>query len=126
MAVIPFNRALNARTGESLGEQVRCAHTWWTRLVGLLGTRDLPISHGVWLRPCQGVHTLGMRYPIDVVFLDRKSRVSKIATRLRPYRFCLARRGVNSVLELPAGTLDSKDLRVGDSIVFEPVSSASG
>lgn len=126
MAKAPFNRVLNTRTGAFLGERVRAADTWVSRLIGLLGTQALAPSHGLWLSPCKGVHTLGMRYPIDVIFLDGESRVSKLASSLHPYRFCLARRGVRSVLELPAGTLDGADVQLGDSLVFEPVSGVSG
>jgi len=126
MAGTDHRRVLNVRTGASLGERVKAADTWASRLVGLLGTRSLAPTHGLWLTPCNGVHTLGMRYPIDVIFLDGESRVRKIARRLRPHRLCLARRGVRSVLELPAGTLEEADVQLGDSLVFEPVSGAAG
>ena len=122
MTNVAVNRVHNARTGATLGEKIEAADTWVSRLVGLLGTRALAPTHGLWLKPCGGVHTLGMRYPIDVVFLDKESRVKKVASRLRPYRFCLARPGVSSALELPAGTLDEVDVQLGDSLVFEPVS----
>ena len=122
MAGTVVNRVTNARTGASLGERVKAADTWLSRLVGLLGTRALAPAHGLWLNPCGGVHTVGMRYPIDVVFLDKESRVRKTASRVRPYRFCMARPGVRSALELPAGTLDGADVQLGDPLVFEPVS----
>lgn len=73
------------------------------RLIGLLGRRGLPRGTGLLIRPCNAVHTMGMRFPIDVVYLDREGLVVKIVPWLHPWRVSSGGRGVASALELVAG-----------------------
>ena len=63
-------RARDGISGRMVAERLRAAHTHWTRLRGLLGTSGLAAGDGLWIRPCRQVHMFGMRYPIDVLFLD--------------------------------------------------------
>ena len=65
-------RVVNRTRGIVLGEEVRTAETFLSRLVGLLGTAAIAEGEGLWIVPCRSVHTLGMRYPIDVAFLDAR------------------------------------------------------
>jgi uncharacterized protein len=87
------------------------------RLKGLLGRRSLPPGEGLLLRPASSVHTFFMRFPIDVVFLDRDLRVLSIARDLRPWR-AAGRPGARAALELPAGECERRGLRIGDSVAF--------
>jgi uncharacterized membrane protein (UPF0127 family) len=87
---------------------VRLAATKWTRLRGLLG-RAAP--HPLLVVPARSVHTCGMRFAIDAVFLDAGLRVVRVVT-LRPWRFASAR-GARAVLELPAGEAERLGLRPG-------------
>ena len=95
------------------------ADTPWTRLRGLLGRRGLGAQEGLLLRPVNAIHTLFMRFPIDVVFLDRDYEIVKIVGAVRPWRFAAARRA-KVVLELPAGTATRARLRVGERLVPVP------
>jgi hypothetical protein len=81
---------------------VRRAETFWTRFRGLLGSAPPAPGHALWLRPCNQVHTLFMRYPIDVVFLDAEERVVEAQT-LQPWRLGARCWRAHSVLELAAG-----------------------
>jgi uncharacterized membrane protein (UPF0127 family) len=92
------------------------AATWWTRLVGLLGTNALPAGEGLLLVPCNAVHTLGMRYAIDVAYLDRRGVVLRLTHALRPGAVDRPVRGARAVLELPAGTLSAADVHEGDRL----------
>ncbi len=85
------------------------------RMRGLLGRRDLPRGEGILLRPAASVHTFFMRFPIDVVFLDREQVVVGIEPRLRPWRTA-GRRGAHAVLELAAGESERRGLAVGDAL----------
>jgi uncharacterized protein len=85
------------------------------RMRGLLGRRDLPRGEGILLRPAASVHTFFMRFPIDVVFLDREQVVVGIEPRLRPWRTA-GRRGAQAVLELAAGESERRGLAVGDAL----------
>jgi len=104
-----------------LGERVQAAHTFWTRLVGLLGSKELPELTGLWLKPCGGIHTIGMNYPIDVVFLDKNKKISKSTSDIPPNRFCPAGKKTQSVLELPAGTLSRLKVKAGDQLSFDVI-----
>ena len=88
--------------GEVIVERCFVADNPWTRMRGLLGRSSLPAGEGLLIRPTGSVHTFFMRFPIDVVFLDRELSVVGVAAELRPWRIA-GRRGAKAVLELPAG-----------------------
>jgi len=92
------------------------AHGWWTRLRGLLGRVSLPSNHGLWLKPCTSIHTVGMLFVIDVVFLDESNVVVGLTDRVPPFWFAIAPRGANSVLELSAGGIERYELTVGERL----------
>lgn len=105
--------------GRSLVERLRFAHTHWTRLRGLLGTRRLDPGDGLWIKPSNQVHMFGMRYAIDVVFLDDGGRVLGVVHALQPNRISPRFKGATSVLELPAGTLERVGVAAGDLVQIE-------
>ncbi len=88
-----------------------------TRRKGLLGRESLPAGLGLWIVPCEAVHTFGMKFPIDVLYLDRKRRIRKVRSGLAPQRLsmCLL---AHSVLELPVGTAQQTQTQPGDQISF--------
>lgn len=73
------------------------------RMIGMLGRRGLPRGAGLLIRPCNAVHTMGMRFPIDVVYLDREGFVVKVVPWLQPWRMSFGGRGAHSALEVVAG-----------------------
>ena len=94
-----------------------------TRLVGLLGktSKWARGGRGLWIVPSHGVHTIGMLFPIDVVFLDHQKQVVHVEEHLRPFsisRVCLK---AESVLELPPHTIYRTGTRVGDRLEVTPV-----
>ena len=113
-------RALDQRTGVVLAEQVIAADRFVPRLVGLLGRRSLPRGQGLLIRPCSSIHTLGMRFSIDALFLDGEGRVLRALQTLAPWRVPAPVRGAAMVLELPAGTLARCGTVAGARGVFEP------
>jgi hypothetical protein len=94
-------------------EKCVIATSMWARMKGLLGRRDLPADEGVLLRPAGSIHTAFMRFPIDVVFLDRDLRVLRVADSIPPWRAAMARRS-RAVLELRAGEATRRGVSVGD------------
>jgi uncharacterized protein len=86
-------------------ERCLVAATPWARMRGLLGRDELPRGEGILLRPAGSVHTFFMRFPIDVVFLDRENRVVDVERELGAWRTA-KRRGSKAVLELPAGAAE--------------------
>ena len=107
--------ALHRADGELVVEHLLVADSPLARMRGLLGRRTLPSGEGLLLRPAGSVHTAFMRFPIDVVFLDRDGGVVGIAPELRPWR-AAGRRGARAVLELPAGECERRGLRTGDRL----------
>jgi uncharacterized membrane protein (UPF0127 family) len=111
-------QAFNQTRQSYLATALAVADTHWTRLRGLLGLRsgDFRNGSGLWIVPCHGVHTLGMGFPIDVVYLDRVMTVIHIQHDLQPWRFAPVRTQAASVLELPRSTAAETRTAVGDKI----------
>lgn len=111
-------KAFNQTRQCYLATELAIAGTHWSRLRGLLGASadDFRNGRGLWIRPCRGVHTLAMRFPIDVVYLDRDSNVVHLEPNLRPWRFAPLRLQAVSVLELPVHTLSQTETALGDRI----------
>jgi uncharacterized membrane protein (UPF0127 family) len=111
-------RAFNQTRQACLAESLAVADTHWTRLRGLVGLSrdDFRNGAGLWIVPCHGVHTLGMGFPIDVVYLDRAMTVIHIQHDLRPWRFAPVKTQAASVLELPSRTAAETGTAVGDRI----------
>lgn len=112
-------RARLANGAAVLAERLRLADTHWTRLRGLLGTPALVAGDGLWLRPCRQVHTIGMRYAVDLAFLDADHRVLRTVDALPPGRVSPKVAEAESVLELPAGTLTRAGVAPGAALAFE-------
>src|SRR4051794_30761724 len=85
------------------------------RMRGLLGRTELPPGEGILLRPASSVHTAFMRFPIDVVFLDRELVVLHVAADVAPWRTA-SRRRARVVLELAAGEAARRGLAAGDRL----------
>jgi hypothetical protein len=111
-------QAFNQTRQAYLATALAIANTHWTRLRGLLGLRssDFRNGSGLWIVPCHGVHTLGMGFPIDVVYLDNAMTVIHVQGDLRPWRFAPVRTQAASVLELPCRTAVETQTAVGDKI----------
>jgi hypothetical protein len=73
-------------------------------------------GQGLWIFPTQAIHTFGMRFPIDVVFIDREMRVKRVYQRLAPYRLTTLVWRAQSVIELPSGSLAGTNTAVGDEL----------
>lgn len=117
---IEVGRCLRAAVGGVVvAERLRVAHTHWSRLKGLLGTTNLPSGEGLWLAPCKQVHMIGMRYAIDVVFLDADRRVLRAVAGLQPGQISPKVAGAKSVLEFPVGTVARAGLIEGVCVAID-------
>jgi uncharacterized protein len=99
--IVRAERLLNG-DGEVVLERCWIADRPWSRMRGLLGRGGLEQGEGLLLKPCGSVHTLFMRFPIDVVFLDRELSVLAVRPEVRPWRTA-GTRGAKVALELAAG-----------------------
>lgn len=107
-------RVFNQTRRTTVGESVEFADTSLTRLWGLLGRRGVEAGGGLWIMPSSGVHTVGMRFPIDVVGLDKELRVIKLWPELAPYRVTSVSMKMRSVIELAAGQIRKSGIELGD------------
>ena len=111
-------RAFVVESGRELAALVTVADSFFMRLKGLLGSASLPHGEALWIVPCTSVHTFGMRYPIDVVVLDRNLKTLAIYNTLRPNRMTRIYPAGCSVLELPAGTAINAGLSLHDVVAI--------
>jgi uncharacterized protein len=100
----------------SLG--VTPADTTLARLKGLIGRTRLKFDDGVWVVPSQGIHTLGVLFPLDLMYLDSNNRVLHLIEHFPPFRVAPLRAHAASVLELPTHTIYSSQTQMGDQLLI--------
>ncbi|MFN7934495.1 MAG: DUF192 domain-containing protein [Bryobacteraceae bacterium] len=110
--------AYNLTAQSFLGMNVSRADTMWSRLRGLLGRRRLQADEGLWMVPSQGIHTIGLLFAIDLVYLDADLRVIHAIEHLSPFRIAPVKTGAQTVLELPVRTIYASRTKVGDKLVI--------
>jgi len=113
-------RVTNTTKGTELGESIRVADGWWSRLRGLLGAPTLEAGEGMVLIPCKAVHMYGMKQSLDVVFVDRDGSVVALYPGLAPGERTKTHRKSRSVFELPPSTIEQSATALGDTIRTEP------
>ena len=109
---------VNQTRNTTLATAAEVADTSARRRAGLLKKKQLARGEGLWIVPCESVHTFFMKFSIDLVYLDKQRRVRKVRRAVPPWRLsaCL---GANSVLELPAGTAQETRTERGDQLRFD-------
>ena len=101
-----------------LASYVTLADQGATRRKGLLGRKQLSSDEGLWILPCEAVHTFGMQFPIDLIYLDRSHRIIKISSAVPPWRLSICLSG-HSVLELASGAIRDSQTKRGDKLLFQ-------
>jgi uncharacterized protein len=99
-----------------LATKVRKADNFITRLVGLLKRKHLGPEEALWLMPSKGIHTIGMKFPIDVLFLTKRNEVVGLISGMPPYRISAIHLRGYSVIELPNGTIRKSRTELGDKL----------
>lgn len=108
-------RIVNQTRQRVLAESADVADDSRKRRTGLLKHTSLEPGQGLWIVPSEGVHSFGMKFTIDVLFLDKKRRVRKMRASMVPRRIALCLMA-HSVLELPEGTIADTGTQVGDQL----------
>ena len=110
----------NLTRGTSIGNSIACAESSAERRTGLLKHTKLDEGEGLWIVPCEAVHTFFMKFALDLIYLDRRKRVRGVRKAVGPWRFsmCFA---AHSVIELPVGTIDRTGTQRGDELELAPV-----
>lgn len=111
---------VNLSRQKTLATRVEKAGRIWPRIKGLLGKNGLDPGEGLWLAPCRQVHTWFMRFPIDVVFLDKELKVVGLCRGLPPFRLSPYFIRARSALELSSGA--AAEVGVGDQLQYKGAS----
>ena len=106
----------NSTTGKIVATRIDRLSTFLHRAVGLLARTSLRPDEGVWITSCRAIHTIGMRVPIDVIFVDREGRVIRAVHDVQPNRIALSAPGARGVVELGSGALREIDVMPGDRL----------
>ncbi len=110
---------VNERTGRILASRVEVASTSAARRKGLLGRDELPHASALVISRCNAVHTIGMRFAIDVAFVDAQGQIRKIVNGLGPWRMAVSPFAAMAI-EFAAGSLDGPAAQVGDRLIVAP------
>jgi uncharacterized membrane protein (UPF0127 family) len=109
-------QAFNVTQQRTVAKVLTVADSFFRSLIGLMGRPRLDAGHGLWIVPCQSVHTFWMRFSIDVVFLDQHHKVIHLVESLRPFRISRHLSKASSVIELPVGAIKTSRTQIGDEI----------
>jgi len=109
-------KIINLTRDITLSDDAVIADTLSGRIKGLIGRKKLKGGEALVIKPCNSVHTFFMRFPIDLLFVDRQDRIVKIVQAIPPFRLSSISLGASYVIELPAGTINSSQTKVGDQI----------
>ena len=117
-------KIVNRTRKVELATNVEVAKSGAKRSKGLLGRKGLQPGEGMWIVPCEAVHTFGMQFALDLVYLDREFRIRKIRRNVPPWRMsaCLS---AHSIIELAAGAVKESEAQPGDVLEFSPASQAA-
>lgn len=112
-------RLVNLDTGAVVAERTELADNIWTRFVGLMGRDRLDAGDALVIVPCNSVHMFFMRFPLDILHLDRDGVVLRAVPELRPWAIGPIVRRSHSVVELPAGTIAATGTRAGHRLELQ-------
>jgi hypothetical protein len=116
---------MNRTRGSVLATRLDVAGSGPQRRKGLLGRASLLPGEGLWIVPCESVHTFFMKFPIDLVYLDREHRIKKVRSAVGAWRVSVCF-SAHSVLELAAGAIRGTETQRGDLIEFTPANADGG
>ena len=117
----PVVRVINETRQTELGENVEVARSFWKRGIGLMFRSKLPDGTGLVIDPCASIHTMWMRFPIDVLYVDKDGTINRADEAMKPWRFGPLFVHGKYVIELPPGTIRSTGTEQGDRIQLQSV-----
>lgn len=109
-------QAFNVTRQQTVAANVQVADNYFSRLVGLMGKPGLPPDAGLWIVPCNDIHSFFMRFEFDAIFVDKQNTVVHLMERMKPWRVSKFVKRGRAVLELPAGTIAATGTKIGDLI----------
>lgn len=115
-------RIINQRDKQVIGERIRVAESFFARFRGLMLADEPAEGEGLLITPCNSIHMMFMRFPIDAIFVDAKNCVKALYRRLSPwFGISSIHRDVCAVIELKAGTIDRTGVEIDDILEMESI-----
>jgi len=111
-------KLINKTTNTTISEDVMVADTFFTRLKGLMFSKELPDKKSLHIIPCNEIHTFNMKYSIDVLYLDKNNNILHIDEEMQPGKIGKRVKKAISVVELPSGKAKSSQIEVGQAVEF--------
>lgn len=111
-------KAFNMTRQTVVSDSLVVAETFWARLVGLLNRNSLKEGEGLLIPSCQCIHMFFMKFPIDVIFIDKKNLVVSIVENIKPFKMSPMFWKASDAIELPVGTIQRSATAVGDVLQF--------
>lgn len=112
-------KVLNITRNTTVATDVRVADNYFKRLQGLMGKARMQPDSGLWIVPCNDIHSFFMRFEFDAIFLNRENTVLYLLERMKPWRISRFVKGGRAVLELPAGTIKASATEIGDQLSLQ-------
>lgn len=112
-------KLINTSSGQVIGDKIVYANGIYKRFIGLMGKKNLEKNEGIFLTPCNSIHMMFMKFPIDIIFLDRKNKIIHITENIQPWKISKVIFKAQSVLEVPIGTVKETKSKIGDSLSIE-------
>lgn len=112
-------KLINTNNNQIIGNKISYANTPYRRFIGLMGKKSLEDGEGIFLTPCNSIHMMFMKFPIDIIFLDRKNKILHITENIQPWKISRIVFMAQSVLELPVGTVQKTQTKIGDILTIE-------
>jgi uncharacterized membrane protein (UPF0127 family) len=106
-------------SGRVIVARLELARSVWKQTIGLLGRRQLAADAGMWLEPCNSIHTFGMQFAIDVLFLDSSGRLLRAMDGVKPWRICWTVWKARAIVEIPEGSIALRNIQVGKRYLIE-------
>lgn len=97
-------------------ENIEVAESFFSRGKGLLGRLNLEMQQGLWIKPCNNIHTFFMKFNIDCIFIDRQMHVTRVIHDVKPFRMLGPFWKSHSVIEASAGFAKNYNVNVGDQL----------
>jgi hypothetical protein len=109
-------KIINKRNNELIGDKIILGNTIFKRFIGLIGKEFLENGEGILLTPCNSIHMMFMKIPLDIVFLSKKNTIVYLIENIKPWRISPIVFKAHSVLELPINSIKSKDIKINDEL----------
>ncbi len=117
----PYLCIANTTRNQTLAQKAELANNPLQRLVGLLGKSMLSDDAGLVIMPCSGIHTLGMRFAIDALYIDYDNRVLRTVSKMSPWKVAPVDARASYIIELAAGVIEKTGTQIGDKVTVSSV-----